>query len=175
MMLRLLIVVASLVAEHGLCYRWEGFSNWQLVSSVVMVHCLNCPMACGIFPSQGLNLCLLYWQLDSLPLPLRIPECYILIALDTFKKCVNCLCKCAGGFCDRYSRYFPLFLTSFKKRSTPILHREAGSCCWLFCWVTHPSHTACLMLNFLESKTSLSLSSWPREKALSPSRSRLVP
>ena len=54
-------------------------------------------------------------------------------ATDTFKKCVNCLCKCAGGFCDRYSRYFPLFLTSFKKRSTPILHREAGSCCWLFC------------------------------------------
>ena len=24
--------------------------------------------ACGIFPGQGLNLCLLHWQVDSLPL-----------------------------------------------------------------------------------------------------------
>ena len=29
---------------------------------------LSCSTACGIFPDQGLNLCLLHWQADSLPL-----------------------------------------------------------------------------------------------------------
>ena len=29
---------------------------------------LRCPTACGIFPDQGWNLCLLHWQADSLPL-----------------------------------------------------------------------------------------------------------
>ena len=28
---------------------------------------LGCSVACGIFPHQGLNLCLLHWQADSLP------------------------------------------------------------------------------------------------------------
>ena len=43
---RLLIVVASLIAEHG----------------------LSCSMASGIFPEQESNLCLLHWQVDSLQL-----------------------------------------------------------------------------------------------------------
>ena len=33
--------------------------------AVVLVHGLNCPMACGIFPDQGLNLCPLHWQAIS--------------------------------------------------------------------------------------------------------------
>ena len=33
-----------------------------------MVHRLGCSTACGIFPDQGLNPCLLHWQADSLPL-----------------------------------------------------------------------------------------------------------
>ena len=33
-----------------------------------MVHGLCCSAACGIFPDQGLNLCPLHWQADSLPL-----------------------------------------------------------------------------------------------------------
>ena len=28
----------------------------------------NCPEACGIFPDQGWNPCLLHWQADSLSL-----------------------------------------------------------------------------------------------------------
>ena len=52
---RLLIATASLVAEHGL----------QKTASIV-VHGLCCPVACGIFPDQGSNLCLLHWQVDSL-------------------------------------------------------------------------------------------------------------
>ena len=33
-----------------------------------MTHGLSCSMACGIFPDQGSNPCLLHWQADSLPL-----------------------------------------------------------------------------------------------------------
>ena len=33
-----------------------------------MAHRLSCIVARGIFPDQGLNLCLLHWQMDSLPL-----------------------------------------------------------------------------------------------------------
>ena len=55
--LRLLIEVASLVAVHG--HMW---------ASVVVAHRLSCPLACGIFPDQGLNMCPLHWQADSYPL-----------------------------------------------------------------------------------------------------------
>ena len=52
-MLGLLIAVASLAAEHGL---------------IAVVHRLRSSEACGIFPDQGSNPCLLHWQVDSLPL-----------------------------------------------------------------------------------------------------------
>ena len=51
----LLIVVASLVAEHGL----------RSAGSVVVAHGLSCSAACGIFPGQGSNPCPLHWQADS--------------------------------------------------------------------------------------------------------------
>ena len=65
---------------------WEGFSLWRLllswsvgsrvcglqelwcVGSVVAAHGLSCPVACGIFPDQGLTPLPLHWQVDSLPL-----------------------------------------------------------------------------------------------------------
>ena len=36
--------------------------------AVVVAYGLSCPPACGVFLDQGLNLCLLRWQADSLPL-----------------------------------------------------------------------------------------------------------
>lgn len=48
----LLVVVASLVAERGV---------WNIWTSVVVVHRLSFPMACGIFPDQGLKPCPLHW------------------------------------------------------------------------------------------------------------------
>ena len=48
---------ASVVAVPGL----------QSIGSVVVVRGLNC-FACGILQDQGLNPCLLHWQVDSLPL-----------------------------------------------------------------------------------------------------------
>ena len=38
------------------------------INSVVVVLGLSCSAACGIFPAQGLNPCLLHWQVNSLPL-----------------------------------------------------------------------------------------------------------
>ena len=52
----LLIVGASLVAEHG---------HLSLQASVVVVHGLSCPAACGIFADLGLNPYSLHWQTDS--------------------------------------------------------------------------------------------------------------
>ena len=71
----LLIVVASLVAEHGLQTHelqqlWHTGSavvahELQSTGSVVVAHRLSCFAACGIFPDQGSNPCPLQWQVDS--------------------------------------------------------------------------------------------------------------
>ena len=71
----LLIVVSSLVEEHGLqaCrlqQLWHAGSvvvahGLQSTGSVVVAHGLSCSAACGIFPDQGSNPCPLRWQVDS--------------------------------------------------------------------------------------------------------------
>ena len=40
----------------------------QSTDSIVVAHTLSCCMACEVFPGQGSNLCLLHWQVNSLPL-----------------------------------------------------------------------------------------------------------
>ena len=71
-------------ARGGYVLQCAGFSSWstgfrrlgsaavaprlQSTVSIVNVHRLSCSAACGIFPDQGLNPCLLHWQADSLPL-----------------------------------------------------------------------------------------------------------
>ena len=46
-----------------------GFNNNSLyVGSVVVAHGLSCSVTCGIFLNQGLNRCLLHWQVGSYPL-----------------------------------------------------------------------------------------------------------
>ena len=51
-------VRASVVSSPG---------PWS-TGSLIRAHRLSCSGACGIFPDLGLNLCLLHWQADSLPL-----------------------------------------------------------------------------------------------------------
>ena len=74
---RLLIAVASFVVEHSLESMWASvIQHMGLVVAVhrflntgsIAAHGLSCSTACGIFPDQGWNLCLLNWQVDSLPL-----------------------------------------------------------------------------------------------------------
>ena len=54
----LLTVVALLIVGTGFWAR--GLST----GSIVVVPGLSCSAACGIFPDQGWNLCLLHWQAD---------------------------------------------------------------------------------------------------------------
>ena len=42
-----------------------GRGLWGPLAPVVAVCRLSSPMACGIFPDQGLNPCPLHWQADS--------------------------------------------------------------------------------------------------------------
>ena len=67
---RLLLAVASLVAEHR---PWgSGLQELQLpgckAQTVDAAQGLGCSMACGVLSGQGSNLCLLNWQADSSPL-----------------------------------------------------------------------------------------------------------
>ena len=67
----LLVQLASLVAEDrllGLQASAVVFPRLQSTGSTVVLRRLSCSMACGIFLDQGLNPCLLHWQMHSLPL-----------------------------------------------------------------------------------------------------------
>ena len=60
-----------LVAGHGLLTTVPSLVKHRLQgvqASAVMALRLSCPMACGIFLDQGLNLCPLHRQVDSFPL-----------------------------------------------------------------------------------------------------------
>ena len=53
------------VAEHGLSVR--GLQQLPCVGSGGVAHRPHCPLACGLFPSQGSDPCLLHSQVDSQP------------------------------------------------------------------------------------------------------------
>ena len=64
----LLIVVASLVAEHrlqGMPASVVVIHGLQSTGSIAVVHRLSCTMAGGIFPDQGSNQCPLHCKADS--------------------------------------------------------------------------------------------------------------
>jgi len=48
---------------------WAGSRGFQAPEPSVVVACVfSCSRPCGVFLDQGLNPCLLLWQVDSLPL-----------------------------------------------------------------------------------------------------------
>ena len=59
------VQAGSHCSEQGLLSSCGGFSSCGTRVQQVEAQGLSCPMACGIFPDQGLNLCLLHWQVDS--------------------------------------------------------------------------------------------------------------
>ena len=63
------LIVVSLV-EHRLLGAW---------ASVFVTHGSSCPVACGILPNQGQNLCPLHWQADSQPLDHQGGPSFLLI------------------------------------------------------------------------------------------------
>ena len=66
--LLLLQSTGSRCTGFGHCSTWAP-QLW-LTGSVVVVHGLSRPMACGIFPDQGLNPCPLYWECRVLTIEL---------------------------------------------------------------------------------------------------------
>ena len=87
--LKIYVFIYLFMAKQDLCCCWGLFSScgkWGLPcncgewashcsefycgvqASIVVAHGLSCSDACGIFPDQGFNPCLLHWQVDSLPL-----------------------------------------------------------------------------------------------------------
>ena len=79
---QLLIGWASLIVEHRLLgmLALVVTDPWlESTGSVVEAHELNCPKACGIFPDQESNPCLLNWQADSLPLSHSVILFYCLL------------------------------------------------------------------------------------------------
>ena len=71
-----LSAVVSLVACRAQALELEGFSSQFPGSGAQAQSCahgLSCFAACGIFPDQGSNPCLLHWQADSLPLSHQAP------------------------------------------------------------------------------------------------------
>ena len=75
-MLGLLVVVSgiyALVEEYrlpvaeGEAFLVLALGLWSIGSIVALA---SCSAACGFFLDQGLNLCLLLWQVNSLPLSL---------------------------------------------------------------------------------------------------------
>ena len=84
---RLLIAVASLVAEHGLLGEW-ALGEWASVAvvpelwstdSIVVTYGLSCSRACEISLDQGLSPCLLHCQEDTLPLSLQGSPTYVFL------------------------------------------------------------------------------------------------
>ena len=59
---KILIMVASLVVKQGL--QAHGLQQLKHADSVVVVHGIQLPTACGIFSNQRLSLCPLPWQVD---------------------------------------------------------------------------------------------------------------
>ena len=87
-MIYLFLALLSLhwcVQAFSSCDEWGLLSNWGeqashfghfcceawalgRAGSVTVAHGLSCPLTCGIFLDEGLNLCLLHWQVYSSPL-----------------------------------------------------------------------------------------------------------
>ena len=79
-----LAVCGFLIALHLLLWntgpRVRGLQELQHVGSVVM-HGVSFSTACGIFPDQGLNPCLLHWQVNSLPVSHQGNPCFLMAFL----------------------------------------------------------------------------------------------
>ena len=73
----------------------------QCTGSTIVAPGLSCSSACGIFPDQGQNLCLLHWQVDSSPLSHQGSPKWLLLthlvclgnSLISVAYCASCLCQ----------------------------------------------------------------------------------
>ena len=108
--MQLLIVVASLVAEHrlqGMPASVVVIHGLQSTGSIAVVHGLSCTMACGIFPDQGSNQCPLHCKVDSSALDYQGRPAELLL----FMGMSNCWSPQGNGgwdlLCHHFSRLDP--------------------------------------------------------------------
>ena len=73
--------LASLFPKNTQDWSPSEWTRWiSLQSKGLSRDGLNCSLACGIFPDEVSNQCLLHWQVDSLPLSHQgSPFCFIFI------------------------------------------------------------------------------------------------
>ena len=77
-----------------------------------MVHGFSHSVAYGIFPDQGLNLCLLHWQADSLPLSYQGSPFHLLLTTELFQEKIHFCLLCFPIIPwppNLFSLAFPLF------------------------------------------------------------------
>ena len=102
-----------------------------------MVHRLSCSFACGIFLAQGLNLCLLHWQADSLPPSHQGSPCFYLFIFGCAGYCFVCglfLIAVSRGYsslwCTGFSLQCLLLLRSTGSRHMGLVARQHVECSW---------------------------------------------
>ena len=106
---------AGLSLSRSFLLRSTGFRR---AGSVVVAHGPSRSVACGIFPDQGSNPCLLHWQADSQPLrhqgsPITCSDEHIIFndvqVINVFSMVFFVLCF--GDIClpSRSWGYFPIF------------------------------------------------------------------
>ena len=92
---------------------WLWSTGSRRAGSVVVAHGPSCSAACGIFPDQGSNPCLLHWQADSQP-PRHQGSPVLFFFNVSYEEWINCSVRkmIYLGFC-KCSIQSLLFLFSF--------------------------------------------------------------
>ena len=76
-------------ARALVCPGFSSCGTWS-PASMVLVQPLRCPTACGIFPDQGSNLCLLHREVGSYPLSHQGSPPLLLLLLSRFSRVRLC-------------------------------------------------------------------------------------
>ena len=114
------------------CHVWTSHCGgssccgvWALecTGSVVVVHGIICPMACGIFSEQGLNLCALHWQILNYRTTREVPY-YMHFNKHLFVHSANVCCASHSwrhlGFSSEQNKHGPFPLREGEGRECKI-------------------------------------------------------
>ena len=177
----LLIMVASFGANMG--SRHAGFSNWGIWGLENRLNSCG-TQACGIFPDQGSNPCLLLWQVDSLPLSHQGSPQETCFYLNTMLWKTLQLEWLSGKM-----TFFPIGILGHPARGLVLFWRcisiwgnvekqinfeinskppyVSGQVFWAWVWLEAPQYYSASSLGLAEPGVS-----WPQNCISDPSRSR---
>ena len=128
---------------------------------MVVAHGFHCSVACEIFPDQGSNPCLLYWQVGSLPLSHKgSPTLVIFIVRRIPWWPQSRLCECLWEKLDWYIDRECAETSVYGSAPSSLPLPSGGSILWL----DHLSWTLCFSANFRVTKITGSSSLAPEGK-----------